>query len=212
VFNWFRTANAAVTIIKILLALAATSGGAMTLALLREVPWYEATVFGCVLTAALIMSIVGIDYLWRTHTISKKVAIWQLRVVIVEIDAVTKKLSVQLVAHLKNRAIRPVYYDTVRVNCHIDKLTYDKMIEQPKPLEIQPGNSGGIPIQKIYGLDPMKQAFEGRAEFEFKYGKSADKLKRTYKTTGIFIIYVFPTPSGIPMAHLETIGGTASYE
>jgi hypothetical protein len=184
----------------------------MTIALLRELPWYAALTIGAVFTASLLVMLLVIDYFWRLYTISKKVSVTQLRSVHTFLNPTTKRLSIQMAAHLQNFAFRPVFYQLKRVNCHIDKLTHDMSPDMSKPLEIQVANSGAIPIPIIEGLDPSRQQFQGRVELEFKYGKKEDNLKRTYKTTGAFTIYIFPTPFGNPVAHIEVTGATATYE
>jgi hypothetical protein len=210
---WFRTANAAVTIIKVLLALAATSGGAMTLALLRDLPWYEAVTYGCVLTAALVVIITGVDNLWRTHTIDKKVAMWQLRCALIEVDPITKKFSLHLVAHIRNNSIRPIFFVAERVNCHIDKLTHDRSTELDKPpLEVQSQNSLVLSVPVIPEIDPSKQRHSGELELGVRYGKNENNVKKIYKTRGLFIIYIYMSPTGMPMAHVETTSGKGSYE
>jgi hypothetical protein len=207
-YEWGTRANDAASFIMWLITFAATSGVATTLALFwQQLPWYQALVYGAALAAALVMLVVGIDHLVRIHTINRKFAVFEVRVAHIGISP--KKLTFHLVAFVGNRALRPIWYKLDRVNCHIDMTTHQPAPAMLTALEIQPDSPGQIPIPPIT-VNAGKHEF-GRLECELKYGKSQDRLRRTYKTNGQFKISVFPDPMGLPSASVVSLGAKAEY-
>jgi hypothetical protein len=110
-FDWGSRATDAATLIAWLITLATTSGVLTTITLFwQQLPWYQALVNGASLAAALVILIVGVDHLLRIHTISKKIAVFELRVAHIEIIPATKKLTIVLIAFVGNRALRPIWF------------------------------------------------------------------------------------------------------
>jgi hypothetical protein len=210
--QWLRNLNTAVSIIKLLVALAATSGGAMTLALLNEMRWYAALTIGAVFTAAIIMTIVGVDYLYRTYTINRKISAHQLSVVNIGVDPMTGLRGIQLFLGIKNDAERAIYFKVERIHCQLNQQTHARFPGMPKPIQIQAGKGGGSPIPPILNLPSNIQQYEGYVEVEVKYGKNEEKVPRTYRTRAEFSVFLQPVPNGGLVAAVQVTGGTGEYE
>lgn len=208
--KWFRAANTAVSIIKILLALAATSGGAMTLALLSEIRWYAALTIGAVFTAALLMICVGIDYFWRTYGIARKVRVREVRPRSIRLNPQTNRIELELTVYVLNSAIVPAWVQFERVAFQVDNQTHAPATEKPDPMEVQPDVMCMVTPDMI-SLDPNKTQMEGTLEVQLKYGKNKEKIIKSYKTMGRLSVHVTHGVFG-PIANVITIGGQSSYD
>jgi hypothetical protein len=207
--QWFRNLNAAVSIIKLLVALAATSGGVMTLTLLSELRWYIALTVGAVFTAALLMICVGIDYFWRIYGIARKVRVLEVRPRSIRLNQQTNRIELELTVYVRNSAIVPVWIQFERVAFQVDNQTHPPG-ERADPMEVQPESMCSITPDAI-SLDPTKTQMEGTLEAQLKYGKKKNKIDKPYKTLGRLSVHVTHGVFG-PIANVITIGGQASYD
>lgn len=212
--NIITRAISAVAAIKTLIVLAVASGAAVTIvALWQQVPWYMAVTCGCLIFAALVMSIVGLDQLYRVHGIKGKITLRELRVRDISFNEATKKLDVRIGVYIINKSTRTLWIRIDRVQCQLDLQTHEPYPAggQPYEMEVQRDNAGGIATDRI-SLDPTKREFLGTLEVDAQYGKKKGKyLRGPYKTKGKITLVVANSPLGWN-GYLMAVGGEASYD
>jgi hypothetical protein len=211
-FGWSVRAINAASFIKLLIVASAASGAAVTLgALWQQVPWYIAITSGSVLFAALVMAVVGIDYLRRMHGIRGKIGVRRVQVRSISFNPTTNKVELRISVYILNDSTRPLWISIERAQCLVDLQSHAPNADLPDVEEVQPGMHRGYSPDGPISLDPSKTEFQGSVEVDAKYGKKKDKLWEPYKTKGNITVNIANTPLGWT-ATITTLGGVASFK